>query len=456
MISNDTIAHKYCHYIVTNNDTGAHNDADSTHGDNGDDASVGVGIGAVADGNSNYDAITGSDLETLSDPSVSSDTSDNTVEAILVVDGAPDVDDLNVSGPNDTDPNATDPNATENSSKDGQTMTDDDTICSVMPRRSTRVRNIQKSTNDEEGTTLEEIERNYEHKIISPLDRKAKNKIMDRCLAKLQGLTAFKKKIDKKENIPGFFRHWGKLLENAKVSDIVDLINTKILDVENGIKWHKTYLTEEVNVLDLEIKKEEIIGVSMLMSIHGNKWFEVKRSLTIENSERPYGLFAARGFKKGEIIGLYMGKYRDVENSAVTGDDDASDEVFDVGTKRKSGKKNKAGGRRGGCKGGRRKKNCSNQAIFRDASNTYAFEHLDAQKGAKGKPYMGIHLINDPLLGKVQRRLNGIKESGKLQVANVRINQDFTVETTHIICNGHEILTQYFPLSAYEDLTKIV
>ena len=120
---------------------------------------------------------------------------------------------------------------------------------------------------------------------------------------------------------------------------------------------------------------------------------------------------------------------------------------FDVGRKRKGGKKNKAGS----C----RKKNCSNQAIFRDASNTYAFEHLDAQKGAKGKPYMGIHLINDPLLGKVQRRLNGIKESGKQQVANVRINQDFTVETTRVIRNGHEILTQYFHLSEYDNITNL-
>ena len=88
----------------------------------------------------------------------------------------------------------------------------------------------------------------------------------------------------------------------------------------------------------------------------------------------------------------YWTLHGDVKNSASTRDDDESDDDFVVGRTQKGGKRKK--------KTSSRKKN-QKKVIFRDASNTYAFEHLDAQKGDKGELYMGIHLLNDPYLTKM-------------------------------------------------------
>ena len=465
MIDNDAIVHKYCHYTGANNDDESSFSGDDS--DNGNDASAIVGIGAVANGNSNHNPIADSDDETLS---VRSHTTDEAiVEAIVVVNDAFDVDDPNASVPNASDPDASDPNtsdpeatdpdatgtnATEINSKDGQKMADEDKICSeVVPtnlRRSTRkVRCIQKSTNDEEGTLLEDLDADFQHKMISPLKRKPKDKTMDRCFAKRQGETVLKKQLDKKDNIPSFFRHWGKLLQDANCGAVVDGIISKVLD-ENDIKWQKRYVTEEVKMLNLGHKNEKIVDVKLKMKICGQSWFRIKKSLNIDNNEKPYGLFAGRCFKEGEIIGLYMGKYRDVKDSgapAITCDDDESDEDFAVGRKQKGGKRNQKKSSR---------KKIKEIEIFRDASNTYAFEHLDAQKGDEGDLYMGIHLINDPYLCKKQRTLVGIEKKGNQLVPNVRINEDFTVEVIRFIRKGSEILTQYFPMSVYENITKIV
>ena len=233
MIDNDAIVHKYCHYTGANNDDESSFSGDNS--DNGDDASAIVGIGAVANGNSNHNSIADSDDETLSDRSHTTDEA--IVEAIVVVNDAFDVDDPNASVPNASDPDASDPNtsdpdatdpdatgtnATEINSKDGQKMADEDKICSeVVPtnlRRSTRkVRCIHKSTNDEEGTLLEDLDADFQHKMISPLKRKPRDKAMDRCFAKLQGETVLKKKLDKKNNIPSFFLVLGKTTSGCKL-----------------------------------------------------------------------------------------------------------------------------------------------------------------------------------------------------------------------------------------------
>ena len=139
----------------------------------------------------------------------------------------------------------------------------------------------------------------------------------------------------------------------------------------------------------------------------------------IDNSQRPLGLFAAKGFNKGDIIGLYMGEYADSDY-----DDDEvilvneSDDVSDV-------------------------------------SDLTRFMSLDPSKGQYKKLYMGAHFINDSQLITIQEDIKKSKRRGsKGRSTNVQIQDNYTVVCIKNIKCGHELLMEYFRPHEYSLVKK--
>lgn len=95
------------------------------------------------------------------------------------------------------------------------------------------------------------------------------------------------------------------------------------------------------------------------------------------------GLFANRRFETGEIIGVYLGIFRE----------DMSDE----------------------------------------GEYGYQFLHIDAEQGLGGKPYLGMHFMNDPTLGR----------SEKEYTPNTYVFNDCLTKAVAPIDEGEEMLLEY-------------
>ena len=112
----------------------------------------------------------------------------------------------------------------------------------------------------------------------------------------------------------------------------------------------------------------------------------MKRSLLIKEGEdngRLMGSFANRRFYKDEIIGIYLGKFRK--------------ETED------------------------------------DGPYAYQLGNIDAVQGLDGKPFMGMHFMNDPFLGGKQTNIN----------PNAVGWETCEVKATATIIEGEEFLLDY-------------
>jgi len=114
------------------------------------------------------------------------------------------------------------------------------------------------------------------------------------------------------------------------------------------------------------------------------KWVTVKQSLLLKggvNDGKMMGLFADRRFKKKDIIGIYLGKYKEE-------------------TEKEFG---------------------------------YQFGNIDAKRGLDGKPFMGMHFMNDP----------NLKDNQMKFIPNAVGWDDCEMQATTSIIEEDELLLDY-------------
>ena len=224
------------------------------------------------------------------------------------------------------------------------------------------------------------------------------------------------------DNVEGFFKHWGNKLTECENEEDVTLIRNEFFDDKNGIQW--------VHVGEHKVNEFSLLGgvlpeprkAFLRLEIFGNSWFYIKESRMIENAERPFGLFAGKTFKKGEIIGVYMGGYD--KNLRTESDEDSDSE--------------------------------DDENFQGDVSNLYGFQNMNPTVGPP-KIYMGVHFINDAKLITLQEDITQSRKPGsKSRSFNVKLNEDYTLEvTTKFIKKGHELLMKYFKKPVYEQITRV-
>jgi len=63
----------------------------------------------------------------------------------------------------------------------------------------------------------------------------------------------------------------------------------------------------------------------------------------------------------------------------------------------------------------------------------YQFQHIDAEHGLGGKPYLGMHFMNDPTLGRLEKECT----------PNAYVFNDCLTKTVAPIDKGEEMLLEY-------------
>ena len=151
-----------------------------------------------------------------------------------------------------------------------------------------------------------------------------------------------------------YMNEWANLEPKKKTRKVIK-DRTKLLEESQknalekvDLKWEckVSYDTPESwEIGDLSVcKKKNILRHSYVLKLDGLDWFEVKPS-TIK--EAGLGLFAARRFYAGNLIGMFMGKYDPDDKNNTTG---------------------------------------------------YQFKNIDPYlEGEEHLPYFGLHFANDPL-----------------------------------------------------------
>ena len=173
------------------------------------------------------------------------------------------------------------------------------------------------------------------------------------------------------------------------------------------LKWEcrVTYDTPETwKIGDLSVcKKKNILSHSYILKVDGLDWFEVKPS-TIK--EAGLGLFAARRFYRGNIIGLFMGKYNPDDETTTTG---------------------------------------------------YQFKNIDPclDNGQEDLPYFGLHYANDPFYEKDMKKMTKAQATKLEQKVNIEFGAGYDCHVTRRIEKGAEIFVMYQAPKTLNALKKI-
>ena len=182
-----------------------------------------------------------------------------------------------------------------------------------------------------------------------------------------------------------------KVIKDRK--DSLEICQEKGFEKVN-LKWELkvTYDTPESwKIGDLSVcKSKNILRHSYTLKIDGLDWFEVKPS-TIK--EAGLGLFAARRFFEGNLIGIFMGKYDPDDKNNTTG---------------------------------------------------YQFKNIDpCLQGEEHLPYFGLHFANDPLYKKDVKRMPKGQATKLAQKVNIEFGAGYDCHATKRIEKGAEIFVLY-------------
>ena len=197
-----------------------------------------------------------------------------------------------------------------------------------------------------------------------------------------------------------FMAEWEALEPKKKTRKVIKDRKEALQEAQKNV-FEKVNLKWECNVIydtpeswkmgDLSVcKNKNILRYSYTLKVDGLDWFEVKPS-TIK--EAGLGLFAARRFFAGNLIGMFMGKYDPDDKNNTTG---------------------------------------------------YQFKNIDpCLQGEEHLPYFGLHFANDPLYKKDVKTMHKGQATKLAQKVNIEFGAGYDYHVTKRIEKGAEIFVLY-------------